>query len=77
MKSLLDENSLPLVNLTVDISTVNRTDYVQGEIEITDYLRRTDPESQTVHYQCKLRYLGHGTENLKSGMEIPSPFRQI
>ena len=51
MKSLLDENSLPLVNLTVDISTVNRTDYVQGEIEITDYLRRTDPESQTVHYQ--------------------------
>ena len=58
MKSLLDENSLPLVNLTVDISTVNRTDYVQGEIEITDYLRRTDPESQTVHYQCKLRYRG-------------------
>lgn len=58
MKSLLDENSLPLVNLTVDTSTVNRTDYVQGEIEIADYQQRTDPESQTVHYQCKLRYRG-------------------
>ena len=42
MKSLLDENSLPLVNLTVDISTVNRTDYVQGEIEITTGHRSTD-----------------------------------
>ena len=58
MKSQLNDNSLPLVNLTVDISSVNRSNYVQGEIEITDYLRRTDPATETVHYQCKLRYRG-------------------
>ena len=58
MKSQLDENSLPLVNLTVDISSVNRNDYVQGEIEITDNLRRTDPATETVRYKCKLRYRG-------------------
>ena len=58
MKELLSEKSLPLVNLTADISKVSRTDYVQGEIEITDYLRRTDSESETVRYQCKLRYRG-------------------
>ena len=58
MKSQLNENSLPLVNLTVDISSVNRNDYVQGEIEITDNLRRTDPATETVRYKCKLRYRG-------------------
>ena len=58
MKHQLNENSLPLVNLTVDTSAVNRNDYVQGVIEITDYQRRTDPAAETVRYQCKLRYRG-------------------
>lgn len=58
MKSSINEHSLPLVNLVVDIATVNRNDYVQGEIEITDYQRRTDAEVETVHYSCKLRYRG-------------------
>ena len=58
MKGLLNENSLPLVNLTVDVTSINRTDYVPAEIEIADYQRRTDPESETVRYHCKLRYRG-------------------
>lgn len=59
MKSHLNEHSLPLVNLTVDISSVNSDDYVQAEIEITDYQRRTDPSTETVHYQCNLKYRGY------------------
>ena len=37
MKKALDENSLPLVNLIVDITTVGKTNYVPGMIEISDY----------------------------------------
>lgn len=59
IKSQLNENSLPLVNLKIDIDSVNKTTYTQGEIEITDYLRRTDSKSETVHYHCKLRYRGN------------------
>ena len=62
MKELLTEQSLPLVNLTVDVSSVNKTDYVPAEIEITDFLRRTDPESETVRYLCKLRYRGASSQ---------------
>ena len=58
MKSLLNEKSLPLVNLKVDIETVNRSNYVPAEIEITDYQRRTDENSETVCFLCKIRYRG-------------------
>lgn len=58
MKSSMNEHSLPLVNLVVDIATVKKDEYVQGEIEITDYQRRTDAEVETVHFLCKLRYRG-------------------
>lgn len=58
MKGRLDAGSLPLVNLVVDVASVNTTDYVQAEMEIADYQRRTDPESETVRFRCKLRYRG-------------------
>lgn len=58
MKRTMNENSLPLVNMTVDITTVNSTDFTAGEIEIADYLRRTDPDTETVRYRCKYRIRG-------------------
>ncbi|MBQ8657114.1 MAG: hypothetical protein IJ527_08715 [Prevotella sp.] len=42
MKAQISSQSLPLVNLTVNISDVNRTDYVPASIEICDYQQRTD-----------------------------------
>ena len=65
MKDAMDENSLPLVNMLVDYSTVNRTTYVDGEIEIADYQRRTDPASETVRYCCKYRIRGGNSAGLK------------
>ena len=58
MKETLSENSLPLVNIIVDIETVNRTDYVAGEIEIADYQHRTDQASTFVKFHCKYRIRG-------------------
>ena len=58
MKNNLNSNSLPLVNLTVDLSLMNNKDFLDGEIEICDYQRRTEPSSQNVKYHCKLRYRG-------------------
>ena len=58
MKRTMNENSLPLVNMIADMTMVNGTDYAAGEIEITDYLRRTDPDTETVRYRCKYRIRG-------------------
>lgn len=58
MKKNLDENSLPLVNLIVDIAKVNKSVYVAGEIEIADHQRRTDPTADTVRFHCKYKIRG-------------------
>ena len=58
MKSELNEKSLPLVNLTVDVASLNKTTYVEGEIEIVDYQQRTEPGEESVTYACELRYRG-------------------
>ena len=58
MKQSLDEHSLPLVNMIVDIGKVNKQTFVAGEIEIADFQQRTDPSSLTVRYNCKYRLRG-------------------
>ena len=58
MKGMVNEHSLPLVNIIVDVATVNKTDFVRGEIEITDYQQRTDPSLETVKYHCLYRIRG-------------------
>lgn len=58
MKKNLDENSLPLVNLIVDITKVNKKVYVAGEIEIVDYQRRIDPTTDTKRFHCKYKIRG-------------------
>lgn len=63
MKSELWSGSLPLVNLTVDLSAVNKYTFVNGEIEIVDFYKRTDSLSESVKYQCQLRYRGGTSVN--------------
>ena len=58
LKTRLNENSLPLVNITVDVANLHRTSFVPGEIEITDWHRRTDPDKLTVKYNCMYRIRG-------------------
>ena len=58
MKSSLNSSSIPLVNLTVDISKVNKPDYTPATIEIVDYKKRTNPDSVSVTYNCKVKYRG-------------------
>ena len=58
MAKELGENSLPLVNLIVDTATVNTMEYAAGEIEISDYLCRTSPDTTTVRFHCKYRIRG-------------------
>ena len=58
MKKTLNEKSLPLVNMIVDTAAVSSTVYAPGEIEITDFLRRTDPGEETVRFHCQYRIRG-------------------
>lgn len=64
MKQSLDEHSLPLVNMIVDIGKVNKHTFVAGEIEIADFLQRTAPSSLTVRYNCKYRIRGGFTTKM-------------
>ena len=52
MRSELWSGSLPLVNLTVDISAVNTGTFVNGEIEVVDFHKRTDPSAESVKCRC-------------------------
>ena len=61
MKNALDEHSLPLVNMIVDISKVNRNTFTAGDIEIADYQRRTDPSTIEVRFACEYRIRGGST----------------
>ena len=58
MKRELNENSLPLVNMIVDVSLLNNSKFVSGEIEISDWFRRTDPNADVVRFFCKYRIRG-------------------
>lgn len=58
LKDSLDFNSLPLINITVDLTKVNKASFIDGTIEIADFQRR-NPDSQfTVTYSCQLKYRG-------------------
>lgn len=58
MTRQLDASSQPLVNLVVDTGRLDNRNYRDGVIEIADYKRRTDPDSLSVRYRCKIRYRG-------------------
>ena len=61
MKGVINENSLPLVNITIDSLSLNYNNFITGEIEITDHFKRTDSTALTVNYRCQCRYRGGAT----------------
>ncbi|MCR5819593.1 MAG: CotH kinase family protein [Bacteroidaceae bacterium] len=58
MKGKVNGGSLPLVNIIVDMASMNITEYVRGEIEITDYYCRTNPSSEVSRFHCLYRIRG-------------------
>lgn len=58
MKRTMNELSLPLVNMMVDVGALQTSAYVPGEIEIADYQHRTPSSSNTVRYLCQYRIRG-------------------
>lgn len=57
LKATINENSLPLVNITVDINNISKEEYIPALIEITDPLKRTD-NNLTTNFKCKIKYRG-------------------
>lgn len=57
LKSQLNDKSLPLVNITVDMSSVSKPNYTNATIEIADPLARTDGNVVTT-FNCKVKYRG-------------------
>jgi len=57
IKSMATEMAIPLVNITVDISAVTKTEYTPGTLEIFDHQARTN-NTQDVRLKCKVKYRG-------------------
>ena len=57
LKEQMDEHSLPLVNLIIDLNSLEHDDFVPGHVEITDFRRRTDGE-EVAAFHCLCRYRG-------------------
>lgn len=58
MKRTMNEYSLPLVNMIVDVAELRTSVFVPGEIEISDYQQRTPSSSNTVRFLCQYRIRG-------------------
>lgn len=58
MRKSMNEYSLPLVNLIIDTSKVNRNSYINGKIEIADCSYLKNDSSKVIRYFCKYRYRG-------------------
>lgn len=58
LKEAMDQYSIPLVNITVDMIYVNKARYNKATLEIADYHRR-NPDSQfSVTYKCQIKLRG-------------------
>ncbi len=58
----LNSNSLPLINIIIsDATNINENTYTDGEIEISDYQKRTDGITETFHYHCQCKYRGYSS----------------
>lgn len=60
LKSQLDEHSLPLINLVVDVSKVTKPVYTMASMEVCDPLRRMGGNILTP-LRCKVRYRGNSS----------------
>lgn len=57
MRGEMDDCSLPLVNLCVDMANVCREEYTPAEVEIADRQKRTD-NKEVARFRCKVRFRG-------------------
>lgn len=57
LRERLDGNSLPLVNITVDMDRVSKAEYTEGRIEIVEP-QDNGGEPQDNAYLCKVKYRG-------------------
>ena len=57
LKEGLDANALPLVNIVTE-SALKNDSYVSGQIEISDFQKRTDPARRDVQFRCEVKYRG-------------------
>lgn len=57
LKTDINDNSLPIINIIADISNITKENYIPAEIEITDPKKRTD-NKLTANYKCKIKYRG-------------------
>lgn len=57
LKEGLDANALPLVNIVTE-SALKSDSYVSGQIEISDFQKRTDPARCDVQFRCEVKYRG-------------------
>ena len=62
LKGKMNEKSLPLVNLSVDLESVNKLTYVPATIEIADVEKRTNGEAEA-KFACKIKYRGASALN--------------
>ncbi|HBN47217.1 MAG TPA: hypothetical protein DD401_06410 [Prevotella sp.] len=60
LKLQLNEHSLPLVNLVVDLARVTKPAYTQASMEVCDPLRRMDGNVLTP-FRCKVKYRGNSS----------------
>ena len=56
----LNEKSLPLVNLTLDVSQMTKANYIAGHIDVADPLKRTTGEVMA-SFNCLLRWRGESS----------------
>ncbi len=62
LKQQLTEKSLPIVNLSVNLSSVSKDNYTNATIEIADPQKRTDGNTVTT-FNCKVKYRGASSIN--------------
>ena len=55
--SQINEKSLPLVNINVDVSSLSKQNYIIGKLTIYDYENRVDGQ-RCETFDCKVRYRG-------------------
>lgn len=56
IKNSMDEKSIPLINLLVDIDKVSKEDYIEAKMEIVSYQEDTNIKEET--FLCKVKYRG-------------------
>lgn len=56
IKNSMDEKSLPLINISVELDKVSKDDYIEGKIEIVSY--KENDNIQEEEFLCKVKYRG-------------------